>query len=113
MILSYHLVYDFTVLLDTEMLVLLIKFSVAVRKIQTGNCNDTTRYNSDLNMLKRSYQVDCRTKLVTHVQTHACMHTCTYTNTQHISRLTIVSREAKKKQAVRDEQVCYLQVTPL
>ena len=30
-----------------------------------------------------------------------------------ISRLTIVSREAKKKQAVRDEQVCYLQVAPL
>ena len=29
------------------------------------------------------------------------------------SRLTIVSREAKKKQAVRDERVCYLQVTPL
>ena len=29
------------------------------------------------------------------------------------SRLTIVSREAKKKQAVCDEQVCYLQVAPL
>ena len=27
-----------------------------------------------------------------------------------ISRLTIVSREAKKKQAVRDEQVSYLHV---
>ena len=32
---------------------------------------------------------------------------------QVCSRLTIVSREAKKKQAVRDEQVCYLQVAPL
>ena len=31
----------------------------------------------------------------------------------HISRLTAVSREAKKKQAVRDERVCYLQVAPL
>ena len=30
-----------------------------------------------------------------------------------ISRLTIVSREAKKKQAVRDEQVSYLHVAPL
>ena len=30
-----------------------------------------------------------------------------------LSRLTIVSREAKKKQAVRDERVCYLQVPPL
>ena len=29
------------------------------------------------------------------------------------SRLTIVSREAKKKQAVRDEQVSYLRVAPL
>ena len=29
------------------------------------------------------------------------------------SRLTIVSREAKKKQAVRDEQVSYLHVAPL
>ena len=28
----------------------------------------------------------------------------------HISRLTIVSHEAKKKQAVRDEQVSYLHV---
>ena len=31
----------------------------------------------------------------------------------YISRLTIVSREAKKKQAVRDERVCYLQVAPI
>ena len=31
----------------------------------------------------------------------------------HKSRLTIVSREAKKKQAVRDEQVSYLHVAPL
>ena len=31
----------------------------------------------------------------------------------HVSRLTIVSREAKKKQAVRDEQVSYLHVAPL
>ena len=31
----------------------------------------------------------------------------------YISRLTIVSREAKKKQAVRDEQVSYLHVAPL
>ena len=30
-----------------------------------------------------------------------------------VSRLTIVSREAKKKQAVRDEQVSYLHVAPL
>ena len=30
-----------------------------------------------------------------------------------ISRLTIVSREAKKKHAVRDEQVSYLHVAPL
>ena len=30
-----------------------------------------------------------------------------------VSRLTIVSREAKKKQAVRDERVSYLQVAPL
>ena len=30
-----------------------------------------------------------------------------------ISRLTIVSREAKKKQAVRNEQVSYLHVAPL
>ena len=30
-----------------------------------------------------------------------------------LSRLTIVSREAKKKQAVRDEQVSYLHVAPL
>ena len=30
-----------------------------------------------------------------------------------ISRLTIVSHEAKKKQAVRDEQVSYLHVAPL
>ena len=29
------------------------------------------------------------------------------------SRLTIVSREAKKKQAVRNEQVSYLHVAPL
>ena len=29
------------------------------------------------------------------------------------SRLTVVSREAKKKQAVRDEQVSYLHVAPL
>ena len=29
------------------------------------------------------------------------------------SRLKIVSREAKKKQAVRDEQVSYLHVAPL
>ena len=32
---------------------------------------------------------------------------------QQASRLTIVSREAKKKQAVREERVCYLQVAPL
>ena len=31
----------------------------------------------------------------------------------YISRLMIVSREAKKKQAVRDEQVSYLHVAPL
>ena len=31
----------------------------------------------------------------------------------YISRLTIVSREAKKKQAVRNEQVSYLHVAPL
>ena len=30
-----------------------------------------------------------------------------------ISRLTIVSRKAKKKQTVRDEQVSYLRVAPL
>ena len=30
-----------------------------------------------------------------------------------ISRLTIMSREAKKKQAVRDEQVSYLHIAPL
>ena len=30
-----------------------------------------------------------------------------------LSRLTIVSREGKKKQAVRDEQVSYLHVAPL
>ena len=30
-----------------------------------------------------------------------------------VSRLTIVSREAKKKQAVHDEQVSYLYVAPL
>ena len=30
-----------------------------------------------------------------------------------ISRLTIVSREAKKKQAVHNKQVSYLQVAPL
>ena len=32
--------------------------------------------------------------------------------TRRTSRLTIVSREAKKKQAVRDEQVSYLHVAP-
>ena len=43
------------------------------------------------------------------IDTQAFIH-----HTVHsISRLTIVSREAKKKQAVRDEQVCYLQVAPL
>ena len=30
-----------------------------------------------------------------------------------VSRLTIVSREAKKKQAVRNERVSYLHVAPL
>ena len=30
-----------------------------------------------------------------------------------ISRLTIVSRKAKKKQAIRDDWVSYLQVAPL
>ena len=30
-----------------------------------------------------------------------------------LSRLTIVSREAKKKQAARDDQVSYLHVAPL
>ena len=30
-----------------------------------------------------------------------------------LSRLTVVSRGAKKKQAVRDERVSYLQVAPL
>ena len=35
------------------------------------------------------------------------------TNTVLLSRLTIVSREAKKKQAVRDEQMSYLHVAPL
>ena len=34
-------------------------------------------------------------------------------NVTYTSRLTIVSREAKKKQAVRDEQVSYLHVAPL
>ena len=34
-------------------------------------------------------------------------------NRRSLSRLTIVSREAKKKQAVRDEQVSYLHVAPL
>ena len=29
-----------------------------------------------------------------------------------LSRLTVVSHEAKKKQTVRDEQVSYLQVAP-
>ena len=37
----------------------------------------------------------------------------TVLNDIYISRLTIVSREAKKKQAVRDEQVSYLHVAPL
>ena len=43
-------------------------------------------------------------------------HTSTENFTTHFmntSRLTIVSREAKKKQAARDEQVSYLQVAPL
>ena len=31
----------------------------------------------------------------------------------HVSRFTIVSRKAKKEQAVRDEQVSYLHVAPL
>ena len=35
-----------------------------------------------------------------------------YSGSLAISRLTVVSREAKKKQAVRDEWVCYLQVAP-
>ena len=34
-------------------------------------------------------------------------------NSVLISRLMIVSREAKKKQALRDERVSYLQVAPL
>ena len=39
---------------------------------------------------------------------------CTYTYISHTrSRLTIVSREAKKKQAVHDERVSYLYVAPL
>ena len=33
--------------------------------------------------------------------------------TTMLSRLTVVSRGAKKKQAVRNEQVSYLQVAPL
>ena len=37
-----------------------------------------------------------------------CYYVCIY-----VSRLTIVSREAKKKQAARDEQVSYLHVAPL
>ena len=31
----------------------------------------------------------------------------------YVSRLTIVSHEAKKKQAIHDEQVSYLHVAPL
>ena len=41
------------------------------------------------------------------------MTSCTIINIFYLSRLTIVSRDAKKKQAVRDEQVSYLQVAPL
>ena len=33
-----------------------------------------------------------------------------YTYSSHLSRLTVVSHGAKKKQAIRDEQVSYLQV---
>ena len=42
-----------------------------------------------------------------------CMDIYKYDVRCIISRLTIVSREAKKKQAVRDEQVSYLHVAPL
>ena len=60
---------------------------------------------------------------------HACMHACIHAwikthdsesrgqeeagRTQRTSRLTIVSREAKKKQAVRNKRVSYLHVAPL
>ena len=42
-----------------------------------------------------------------------CLETFMVYGKLTLSRLTIVSREAKKKQAVRDEQVSYLHVAPL
>ena len=42
---------------------------------------------------------------------YVCMCVCMYVCI--VSRLTIVSREAKKKQAVRDERVSYLHVALL
>ena len=55
---------------------------------------------------------------VTAVYIHTYLHTYTYVHTyvhtyKHTSRLTIVSREAKKKQAVHDERVSYLHVALL
>ena len=49
------------------------------------------------------------------VETRKSGTLCCFVSIKHnlISRLTIVSREAKKKQAVRDEQVSYLHVVPL
>ena len=57
-----------------------------------------------LTLIKVLYNIAMYICTVMHIRTCTCIHT---------SRLTIVSREAKKKQAVRDEQVSYLHIAPL
>ena len=47
------------------------------------------------------------------VTTPCAVPTINCKNDTSILRLTIVSREAKKKQAVRNKRVSYLQVAPL
>ena len=42
-----------------------------------------------------------------------CVHMRIQIHCMDVSRLTVVSRGAKKKQAVHDERVSYLQIAPL
>ena len=46
------------------------------------------------------------------MNTHEALHNILIIHT-YVSRLTVVSHEAKKKQAIHNERVSYLQVAPL
>ena len=66
----------------------------------------------ELKAFKYTYTVTAQRQCRIHEHfTHELTHLLD--RAMQLSRLTIVSREAKKKQAVRDEWVCYLQVAPL